>query len=160
MTLPFSVVQELFGLPPTSAKGLALQLLDLFPVLLLTQGKKVMLVNTAEVMISSDYFETYDTYESKSQEKCPAQPCHSDMTSMSTSGAKIGRPSLVSKFPGVVQCAAELKQHCFSAHSQQRQETGMAGVSPGQIRDHLEQNIPGLKEYGISNHCFSLNGPS
>ena len=106
MTLPFSVVQELFGLPPTSA-------------------------------------------------------CHSDMTSMSTSGAKIGRPSLVSKFPGLVQCAAEfIKQHCFSAHSQQRQETGMAGVSPAQIRDHLEQNIPDLKEYGISNHCFSLNGPS
>ena len=43
-------------------------------------------------------------------------------------------------------------QHIYNCR---REETGMAGVSLGQIRDHLLQNIPGLKEHGISKHTVA-----
>ena len=47
---PISAIVELFVLPMTFTRKLALQLLDLFPVLLLTLGKTVMLVNATEVI--------------------------------------------------------------------------------------------------------------
>lgn len=47
------------------------------------------------------------------------------------------------------------KQPGFSAQSRQREETGKVGVSLGNIRDHLMQNIPGLKEHGLSKHTVA-----
>ena len=118
------------------------------------------MVNTPEVVCTPDCFETLLMCDGAvhTQHKAPSQAhrvgsstCVSDKR-----GETVGRRSLVSKFPGIVDCATEfIKQHCCSAHSRRREETGTAGVSPGQIRDHLLQNIPGLKEHGISKHTVA-----
>ena len=49
-----------------------------------------------------------------------------------------GQPSITSKFPNIVNIAAEfVKQH------------GSSGVSITQIKEHLMKAVPGLKEHGI-----------
>ena len=64
--------------------------------------------------------------------------------------------NLVSKFPSIIQCKTEfIKQHDFSAHSRCYEEVGTIGVSLGNIRDHLMQNIPGLKEHGLNKHTVA-----
>ena len=67
LSLPLSVVQETFGILPTAAMDLALQLHDFFPVLLLTYGKQAILVNTPEVIMTPDCFEKLLTYDSSVQ---------------------------------------------------------------------------------------------
>lgn len=141
---------------------MALQLLDLFPVLLLSHKKQAILVNTCEVMITPNCFEgllTYDTSiqgeQNTSIQLQSTETLHTASTSNAT-GKKVGRPSLVTKFPGIIECTTEfIKQHGFSAHSHRCNETGGVGVSLVQIRDHLMQTIPGLKEHGLSKHAVA-----
>ena len=66
--------------------------------------------------------------------------------------AKGGQPSLVSKFPGIVDEVAEfINQNGFSAQSRRRTETAYSlGVTIKQIRSHLYQKFPVLKEHKIS----------
>ena len=107
--------------------------------------------------MTPDCFEKMLTYDISvhNQQKPPIQS-HFDATSSATNasktkGGKTGKPSLVSKFLGIIQCMTEfIKQHGFSAHSRHREESGTIGVSLGNISDHLIQNIPGLKEHGLS----------
>jgi len=111
--------------------------------------------------MTPDCFEKLLTYDSsvQVQQKAPIQS-HSDATSSTTDasemkGGKTGRPSLVNKFPGIIQCMTEfIKQHGFSAHSH-HEETGTVGVFLGNIRDHLMQNIPGLKEHALSKYTVT-----
>ena len=112
--------------------------------------------------MTPDCFEKLLTYDSslKAQQNAPTQSHSDDTTSTigtsETKGGKVGRPSLVSKFPGIVPCVTEfIKQHGFSAHSRRREETGIVGVSLDSIRVDLMQNIPGLKEHGLSKHTVS-----
>ena len=60
-----------------------------------------------------------------------------------------GQPSIVSKFPGIIDEVAEfIKQHGFSAQSRRRTETGYSsGVSISQIRDHLYLKFPELEKH-------------
>ena len=60
-------MRETFGRLPNAAMDLALQLLDIFPVLLLTYGKQAILVNTPEVIMTPDCFEKLLTYDSSVQ---------------------------------------------------------------------------------------------
>ena len=65
--------------------------------------------------------------------------------------AKGGQPSLVSKFPGIVDEVAEfIKQNGFSAQSRRTETAYSLGVTIKQIRSHLYQKFPVLKEHKIS----------
>ena len=84
---------------------------------------------------------------------------HSDLSETSTrladnENAKTtcGQPSISSKFPDLVNIAADfVKQHGFAAQSRRRTGTGSSsGVSVVQIREHLLDKVPGLKKHGIS----------
>lgn len=72
-----------------------------------------------------------------------------------TSGTP-GRPSLITKFPAIVEVASEfIKSHGYAAHMRRRESVASApGVSLREIRNHLLENVPGLKERGIS--CDSV----
>ena len=61
------------------------------------------------------------------------------------------RPSIVDKFPQVIECATSfIKQHGYSAHSRWMTDTAnVCGVTLAQIRDHLLQKIPDLKQHGL-----------
>ena len=64
-----------------------------------------------------------------------------------------GQPSLVQRFPNILDVTTEfIKQHSFSAQHRRRTDTCFSsGITISQICEHLIQNIPGLKEHGISN---------
>ena len=68
-----------------------------------------------------------------------------------------GQPSLVSKFPTIVEEASSfIKQHGFSAHHRRWTETSnSSGVTIVDVRKHLLETIPGLKEHGISESTVS-----
>jgi hypothetical protein len=63
-----------------------------------------------------------------------------------------GQPSIVSKFPEIVNEVAEfIKQHGFSAQSRRRTETGYSsGLTVKQIQQHLYATYPALKDHKIS----------
>ena len=56
------------------------------------------------------------------------------------------------KFPSLVQSATDfIKSHSFEAHNRRRETTGTGtGVSLKDLQKHLLQNVPGLREHGIS----------
>ena len=60
---------------------------------------------------------------------------------------------MISKFPEIATITEEfIKQHGFAAQCHRRTDTGNSfGVTAAQIRDHLYNSIPGLKE-----HCFFI----
>ena len=66
--------------------------------------------------------------------------------------SKIGQPSLVDKFPSIIGIATDfIKSNGFSAQNRRRTDTGYSsGTTIVQIKNHLVDNIPGLKEHGIS----------
>ena len=63
-----------------------------------------------------------------------------------------GQPSIVSKFPQIVDEVAEfIKQNGFSAQNRRRTETAYSsGVTAKQIQDHLYKKYPDLKTHKIS----------
>ena len=63
-----------------------------------------------------------------------------------------GQPSIISKFPQIVDVVAEfMKQNGFSAQNCRRTETGyFTGVTVKQIQQHLHTYYPELKEHKIS----------
>ena len=64
---------------------------------------------------------------------------------------KCDQPSIVEKFPEIVDIVSDfVKQSGFSAHYRRRTEVGSTGVSIPEIRKHGLENVPGLKEHGIS----------
>lgn len=88
-------------------------------------------VEVAEVQIDQD---TANSYPATSQKK-----------------KRAGRNRIADKFPTVVEVALKfIQEHSFSAHVKRRQDTASCGVSLGQIRHHLLDSIPGLKEHGMS----------
>ena len=48
-----------------------------------------------------------------------------------------------------------IKHHGFSAHNHRRKDVGTAGASLDEIRKHLLEVVPGLREMGISKHTIS-----
>ena len=166
VSISLADLQELFGVLPTARQALALQLLDAFPVMLLTCRKQAVLVNSCELVMSPDSFERLlmlDTVAQAQQTSTEPESESSTTSTVSQAASRkiMGRPSLVSKFPTIVECTTVfIQQHGYSAHNRRREETGTAGVSLGQIRDHLLQVIPGLRYHGLSKHTIArLMGP-
>ena len=77
--------------------------------------------------------------------------------------SKPGRPSIVDKFPAIVEVASEfVKSHGYAAHVRRRESVASTpGVSLRDIQDHLLRNVPGLEEHGISVHTVArlMNPP-
>ena len=63
-----------------------------------------------------------------------------------------GQPSIASKFPTLVDSAADfVLQHSFAAQTRSRTNTGSStGVSIAEIRLHLLDKVLGLKKHEIS----------
>ena len=142
---------------PLSALGT--QLINLFPILLVSSGKHEVLINCHELIMSGDSFEKLLLLDQK--QKAPAINISSTSSkvdrgaipgnSSEGSTSVLGRPSLVSKFPEIVQCSTSfIKANGFKAHERRREGVGKVGVSLREIRDHLMASIPNLKSHGIS----------
>ena len=118
-----------------------------------------MLINYHELIMSGDSFEKLLQLDQK--QKAPAINISSTSSkvdrdalpgnSSEGSTSVLGRPSLVSKFPEIVQCSTSfIKAIGFKAHERRREGVGKVGVSLREIRDHLIASIPNQKSHGIS----------
>ena len=64
---------------------------------------------------------------------------------------RMGRPRINEKFPTLVSVVNNfVRDHGFAAHARRREITGSIGVSLQQIQEHCFENVPGLRDHGIS----------
>lgn len=114
-----------------------------------TPGAIEALLNCCSLASDEDSPMTFNPAESSSEgtEKIPTR-----VESVHDTTKSCGQPSIVSKFPNIVDVAAEFVKHSgFSAHCRRRTATGYSsGVTVAEIREHLLSEVPGLKEHGIS----------
>ena len=65
---------------------------------------------------------------------------------------RLGRKPLWLKYPEIVPCATDfIKQQSFAAHARRRKSTRTGtGVTLRDLKQHLLDTVPGLKDHGIS----------
>ena len=133
------------------------QILRLMSVMLLKSECGDIFINLHEFILTPDVIGAFllcgDDSDIASVENpidVSEPPCISDELPKSRNLS--GQLSITSKFPSIVNIAAEfVKQHGFSAHNRRRNETANTSVvSITQIKEHLIKAVPGLKEHGIS----------
>ena len=147
----------------SAPKAVSDQLLYWFPIVLVDHDKTCLLVNSFEFHIdlinhepSMNTFADLITPGSQNEISFPEPhnsgpsqlpPVFSDLPS-----GNVGRPAKHIQFSGIVEVAlAFIQQHGYSAQSRRTSDTANScGVTLAQIRKHLLDNIPGLKEAGIS----------
>lgn len=127
------------------------KIIKLMPVMFINNKDSSFFLNLQEFIYTPDVFELIFMKDSSEGNKVAAEHIDdlSDTTRESHGG---GQPSIVSKFPRIVDTVTEFtKQHGFAAQSRRREETGYSsGVTIGQIQEHLYQQFPKLKEHKIS----------
>ena len=130
-----------------------------FPILELTRDSQTILVNVHEIILDSNLFEMLLTFNEppRPTEESSTITKNSTQNNTKTNAAigptnKKGRKPLYMKFPSLVQSATDfIKSHSFEAHNRRRETTGTGtGVALKDLQQHLLQNVPGLKEHGIS----------
>ena len=142
---------------PVASRAVCKQLLEAFPVMAVSNESSVVLINSHELLLSGDAFDELLSLD-KANERSVARPRVSvqQVSRSPSTSSTVGRPSIVSKFPGIVKAATDfIKANGFSAHERRREETGKIGVSIAEIREHLLSNVPGLREHGISSSAVS-----
>ena len=82
-------------------------------------------------------------------------PSHSDKTITKPNketSTKGGQPSIVSKFPDIPEIVSEyIKRNGYKAQERRRtNDFESCGVSVSDVRRHILDTVPGLKQYGIS----------
>ena len=117
----------------------------------------VPLIDTNQLMFDSECFAMLFQADDELNQSKDAHPKNCqvpDQSSKPVEGPKrrLGRRPLWLKYPGLVNTASDfIKQHFFSAHNRRRETTGTGtGVTLKDLQQHLQDNIPGLKEHGIS----------
>ena len=131
-------------------------LVKLFPVMYVCNKDTEFFINIHEFNYSPGIFETLlflPQEELGSPEAAEIfNDTHDVVDKKNENTNKIGQPSLVSKFPKIVDITTEfIKQHGFAAQCRRRSDTGnSSGVTASQIREHLFRVIPELKDHTIS----------
>ena len=131
-------------------------LVKLFPVTYVCNKDTECFINIHEFNYSPGIFETLlflPQEELGSPEAAEIfNDTHDVVDKKNENTNKIGQPSLVSKFPEIVDITTEfIKQHGFAAQCRRRSDTGnSSGVTASQIREHLYRVIPELKDHTIS----------
>ena len=127
----------------------------LFPVIYIFNSDIQCFINIHEFVYSPVLFLELFLPQEEANTPDPDNVCpdNSDSTdSENKSKGKGGQPSLVSKFPEIVDITTEfIKQHGFAAQCRRRSETGnSSGVTASQIREHLYSVIPELRNHSVS----------
>lgn len=134
-------------------------LVKLFPVLYVCNKDTECFINIHEFIYSPGILETLLFLPKEELRSPEAAEIFNDIhdtidpenESVNNKG-HLGQPSLVSKFPEIVDITTEfIKQHGFAAQCRRRSDTGnSSGVTASQIREHLYRTIPELKDHTIS----------
>ena len=129
------------------------KIVKLMPVMYLKNGMKSVLINLHEFVVTPGAFEMIMLLDKNCNEEDSDEVVVLDEScKISSQKGKGGQPSIVSKFPNIVDEVSEfIKQHGFSAQNRRRTETGFScGVTAKQIQQHLYDKYPDLKEHKIS----------
>ena len=128
------------------------QLLIAYPLLLMKRSGHIFLINMHQMEFNCDELDLLFglTKEPVTQSKNDEEVKIETNTERKP-GKKGGRPSVVSKFPEIPTVATEfIKNNGYRAQERRRETTFQScGVTIAEIRDHLLQEIPGLKEHGL-----------
>ena len=141
---------------PCASSDVAQQLVESFPVLIVSREDCVVLINCRELIMNDDGFERLLLLDQTppSSRKGVSSDKASPSPSTASGGSNLsptGRPSLVSKFPTIVSSAVSfIKANGYSAHERRREQVGKVGISLHEIREHLLSTVPGLRSQGIS----------
>ena len=134
------------------------QLLMCFPLLLLTKGSEQYLVNMQQLDFNcSELDELFGVKhsEQESQEDLVGSlenaNSGNEIKTQQKRGRSGGRPSVISKFPEIPTVATEfIKLNGYQAQERRRETTFQScGVTIEEIRSHLFDTIPGLREHGL-----------
>ena len=154
-TVPISVLLELFKVEKESQKAFVKQLMSAYAVIYLNI-ESPFIVDIWQADFLSYELSSYTHAKSDSEDKevslRETKSTGEVAPIQSISKRKVGRNSLVEKFPNLINSATNyIKLHGYSAHVRRRTSTGTGtGVSVEDVRQHLITSIPGLAEEGIS----------
>jgi len=130
------------------------KLVKLMPVIYLSKEKKSLFINLHEFLYTPGAFEMLFLREViKNESECTIGDHNSDEIDVCQSRKGVGgQPSLVSKFPFIIDEVAEfVKQHGFAAQSRRRTEVGYStGVTIKQIQNHIYSKYPEIENHKIS----------
>ena len=133
------------------------KIVKLMLVMYLKNQDKSVFINLHEFVITPGAFEMImlldkDSNEEDNDEVEVINVLDESNPNNNSRKGKGGQPSIVSKFPQIVDEVSEfIKQHGFSAQSRHRAETGYSsGVTAKQIQQHFHDTYPELKEHKIS----------
>ena len=155
LSMELADIADMFGVPNDGHAQLVLQFLVRFPIMTLQKSKNIVIVNLHELIMQPGSLTTLIGIQSHPQPPSTAtvskpQPSQTSCarTQMNRGG---GRPSIVSRFPNLVDIVAEfIKQHGYQAHQRRRTETATScGVTLREIQQHLYEKIPELKKQGV-----------
>jgi len=121
-----------------------------------------VLVNINEILLSpgllEDLLRLHNPEEPLTCKRSHKKRTITRNTSAIAKSIKPGWPSIVEKYATIVETASEfIKAHAYAAHVCQRE--GMSStpsVSLSNIRQHLLDEVPGLKEHGTSVNSAAL----
>eukprot|EP00117_Sycon_ciliatum_P043397 scpid28652/ scgid31427/ len=159
--IPLDAVLDHCKKSTVSHAGAANMLLERFPVLMVSSGRKEqVLVNLHELVIDSQSLTDLLNLDHGIQESASlvtpsaAASCDQpeDKRRPGPPKGHGGRPAKHLQYPTIVdEVTAFVKLHSFSAQARRRTDAWSSmGVSLHEIRSHLLKTIPGLKEAGIS----------
>ena len=125
------------------------QLCTHLPILILHKATQRYVINMFQIDFDCD--ELNSIFETESSNKTIPEAGANGENSKGK-GRCGGRKSILNKFPTIPDAATEfIKANGFKAQERRRETTiTSCGVSVQDIRDHLLEVIPGLKEHGLS----------
>ena len=157
--LAFTVddIADALHVPEDQKRSLVKQFTRSYPLMLVGKGEKCLLINLHELIISPEVFGQLlqdDVLEDKTAARAQpekSKPQENQRAEKSDEKSRPGRPSTVLKLPEIIRIATEfLKQHSFVAEIRRSNTATGSGVLLEELRRHLLEQVPGLKEHGIS----------
>ena len=123
------------------------QLVTHLPVILLNKGCDIFLINLHQLGLNSKELDRiFEMFEDEDEIPRAEEP---KSKRVSQGG---GRKSILHHFPNIHEVATEfLKSQGFQAQEKRRETTiTLCGVSVSDVRMHLLDTTPGLKDFGLS----------
>ena len=134
-------------------------ILKFLPVMVVCRGDRIVFINLHELVLTPGCLEAFLVSSDADSNKDVVEEMQKENEGNISEGQESvkkrgmgGQPSIVSKFPEIVNIAADfVKLNGYAAEARRRNETGSCpGVSIKEVREHLLQNVEGLAEHGIS----------
>ena len=125
-------------------------ILKFLPVMVVCRGERIVFINLHELVMTPGCLETFLVSSDADLNKDVVEEMQKENEGNISEGQESvkkrrmgGQPSIVSKFPEIVNIAADfVKINGYAAEARRRNETGSCpGVSIKKVREHLLQNV-------------------